>query len=60
VASPYITEPAGATAEAAEEEAPSLPHPTATTEAVSRAVSVRRIRGIIIPIGGGGQNFRVV
>jgi hypothetical protein len=53
-----MTDPAGARAEAAEVAAPSLPHPTANTAAVSRAVSVRRIRVIIIPIGGGGQNFR--
>jgi hypothetical protein len=52
-----MTEPAGARPAAAEEDESSLPHPTATTVAVSRAVNVRRIRGIIIPIGGREQNF---
>jgi hypothetical protein len=52
-----MTEPAGARLAAAEEDDSSLPHPTATTIVVSKAVSVRRIRGIIIPIGGKDQNF---
>jgi hypothetical protein len=52
-----MTDPAGASPADDEEDDSSLPHPAVTTIAVSRAVSVRRIRGIIIPIGGNEQNF---